>query len=96
MSSSGSTPSTYKGFTLPICPGWRQQRDEAGLAALSTHKRGRKPTIDPMAEKLAKLERKNAQQELRLRQAEAIIAAQKKISEILGVQLTRHEEPWLN
>jgi transposase len=62
---------------------WRRER--GALEALRTGHRGRKP--DPTREwreRLAQLEAEKARLEERLRQAEAIIAAQKKLSEILG------------
>jgi transposase-like protein len=60
---------------------WRQQR-EAGLTA---KKRGRKPTaVDP---RVKKLEQDNRRLTSRLEQAEAVIAFQKKVSELLGIPL---------
>jgi transposase-like protein len=68
---------------------WRRQRERGALEALRTRRRGRKP--DPAREwreRLAQLEAEKVRLEERLRQAEAIIAAQKKLSEILGLPLT--------
>ena len=60
---------------------WRQQRE----AGLTTKKRGRKPTaVDP---RVKKLEQDNRRLTSRLEQAEAVIAFQKKISELLGIPL---------
>ncbi len=65
---------------------WRRQRDQGALQGLSPKKRGRKARKpDPMAEKLARLERENGQLTKKLKQAQAIIEVQKKISEILGI-----------
>lgn len=61
---------------------WRQQRDQGALAALTAKPRGR-PAPGPGARRLADLEQENARLARRLQQAEAIIAAQKKLSEIL-------------
>jgi transposase len=65
---------------------WRRQREEGTLQGLSPKKRGRKAKpADPSAERIAKLEKENLRLTLNLRKAEIIIEAQKKISEILGI-----------
>jgi len=67
---------------------WRRQRTEGTLEGLRPRKRGRKPEPrNPLTKKVAELERKNRRLELRLKQAEKIIDVQKKVSEILGIQL---------
>jgi transposase len=65
---------------------WRRQREQGALVALAPKKRGR-PTapVSPLARRVAELERDNARLVRRLTQAEAIIDAQKKLSEILGL-----------
>jgi len=71
---------------------WRQQLAQRD-AQMPEPKRGRKP--DPLrAEKLKidKLERDNARLEKRLKQAEAIIDAQKKLCALLGLP-TVEEQP---
>jgi hypothetical protein len=56
------------------------------LVALAPKKRGRPATpVSPLARRVAELERDKARLERRLQQAEAIIEAQKKLSEILGL-----------
>jgi transposase len=57
---------------------WRRQREQGALVALAPKKRGR-PTapVSPLARRVAELERDNARLERRLKQAEAIIDAQK-------------------
>ncbi|MBU6429816.1 MAG: transposase [Cyanobacteria bacterium REEB65] len=70
---------------------WRRQRDEGGLAQLAPKKRGRKPKHDPRAVELAKLQRENERLAERLRKAELIIAAQKKIAALLGETLPEVE-----
>ena len=64
---------------------WRRQREHGALVALAPKKRGR-PTApgSPLARRVAELERDKARLERRLKQAEAIIDAQKKLAEILG------------
>jgi transposase-like protein len=65
---------------------WRRQREEGTLQGLSPKKRGRKAKpADPSAERIAQLEKENRRLNLNLRKAEIIIEAQKKISEILGI-----------
>ena len=66
---------------------WRRQREEGVLQALKPKKRGRKEKLkDPSAERIAQLEKENQRLKSRLRKAEIIIEAQKKISEILGIE----------
>jgi transposase-like protein len=65
---------------------WRRQRDQGALQGLNPKKRGRKAIPeDPSAERISKLERENQRLKNQLRKAEIIIEAQKKISEILGI-----------
>jgi transposase-like protein len=67
---------------------WRQQREEGSLSALSPRTRGRpaeKPHPDTL--RLALSERKLKHVERRLKQAEALLELQKKVSEILGIDL---------
>jgi transposase len=65
---------------------WRRQREQGALVALAPKKRGRPPTpVSPLARRMAELERDNARLARRLQQAEAIIDAQKKLAEVLGL-----------
>jgi transposase len=65
---------------------WRRQCDQGRFKGLSPKKRGRKPKArNPLAEKLAQLDRENRQLRQKLKQAETIIEVQKKISDLLGV-----------
>ena len=66
---------------------WRRQRERGILQGLDPKKRGRKAKPpDPSAGRIAELEKENQRLQGRLRKAEIIIEAQKKISEILGVE----------
>lgn len=66
---------------------WRRQRDEGVLQGLNPKKRGRKAKPkDSAVERISLLERENQRLKIRLRKAEIIIEAQKKISEILGIE----------
>jgi transposase len=65
---------------------WRQQRERGILNGLSPKKRGRKAKErNPLAARVAGLERENRRLTEKLRKAETIIEVQKKISEILGI-----------
>ncbi len=65
---------------------WRRQRDEGLLHALSPKKRGpKKKEQNPLAKKVAQLERENRRLHKKLHHADLIIEAQKKMSEILGI-----------
>ena len=67
---------------------WRKQRDEGALEGLAPKQRGRKSKRkDSLALERDRLERDNRRLTERLRQAETIIAVQKKVSELLGISL---------
>jgi transposase-like protein len=69
---------------------WREQYKAGALGALAPRKRGPKVSPkNPLAERVARLERENTRLEKRLAQAAAIIEFQKKVSEILGIPLSR-------
>jgi len=66
---------------------WRHQCERGVLQGLKPKKRGRKAKPqDPSAGRIAQLEKENLRLKNRLRKAEIIIEAQKKISEILGIE----------
>ena len=65
---------------------WRRARDRGELQALSPKKRGPKSVADSgLTKELAELQRENERLRGRLAQAEAIMEAQKKLSELLGL-----------
>jgi len=65
---------------------WRKQRAQGILQAMSPKKRGRKlKQKNPLAERVAQLEKENRRLQDKLKKAETIIEVQKKISEILGI-----------
>jgi len=67
---------------------WRRQRDRGALRELSARKRGRRPEPpNPLAARVAELEREKRKLERRLHRAETIIEIQKKTSELLGIPL---------
>jgi transposase len=72
---------------------WRHQREEGTLKALSPKKRGRKAhPRNPLAARVAELEREKRKLEKRLKQAETIIEIQKKTSELLGIPLSHQQD----
>jgi transposase len=72
---------------------WRRQAEKGTLEALSPKKRGPKEKkLDPSLLRIAELEKTNQKLEHKLRQAELIIAAQKKIAEIFQMSLDPKEE----
>ena len=70
---------------------WRQAQEQGKLAALTSKKRGPKPSTDSIfEEENAKLRRENKQLQVRLVQAETIIEVQKKLSGLLGINLEQN------
>ena len=69
---------------------WRQAREKGALVALSK-KRGPAKAPSEQTKELKRLQRENERLRRQLRQAEAIIDVQKKVSEILGVDLDQPE-----
>ena len=72
---------------------WRRQAERGTIEALSPKKRGpkeKKP--DPSLRRIAELEKATRKLEHKLRQAELIIAAQKKIAEIFQMPFDPKEE----
>ena len=67
---------------------WRREVQARSLEALEPKKRGRKVAPpNPLALRVTELERENQRLLRKLKQAEAIIDVQKKLSEILGITL---------
>ena len=71
---------------------WRRAREKGELDGLKSKKRGPKKTVDQeLAEENATLRRENERLRARLKQAETIIDVQKKLSQMLGVELPMQE-----
>ncbi len=68
---------------------WRRQREVGELAGLTPQKRGRK--VNRKSAEINQLQQENNRLEQKLEQAELIIEAQKKLSEILGIMLEREK-----
>ena len=67
---------------------WRLARERGELAGLSPRKRG--PQAKPKVareKRIAQLERENRRLRVRAERAEALIEVQKKVSELLGIEL---------
>jgi len=72
---------------------WRRIRREAGNAGLAPKKRGPQPkVVDERDRKIAELERQNAKLMARAKKAEALVELQKKVSELLGIDLADSSE----
>jgi len=74
---------------------WRRQRQKGLLTAMAPQKRGRKKAeINPLAPKVARLEKENRRLQQKLKRTELIIEAQKKMAEILNISqdLTESDE----
>jgi len=66
---------------------WRKQRENGQLEALSPKKRGRKEKAkNPLAPKVAELEKEIDKLRAKLKKAETIIDVQKKILQILELE----------
>lgn len=72
---------------------WRRARAAGELDALTPKKRGRKPVApNPHDKEITELKRALAKAELRAKRAEALVELQKKVSELLGIQLPKEDE----
>jgi transposase-like protein len=72
---------------------WRGQRRTGELGGLAPKKRGPTPQVkNPLAAKVAALEREVIRQTARAERAEALVALQKKVAEFLGTELQRDGE----
>ena len=67
---------------------WRAQRERGELTGLTPQKRGPAPRPkNPLAGKIAALEREVTRQTARAERAEALVEIQKKVAELLGTAL---------
>ena len=72
---------------------WRRARAAGELDALTPKQRGRKALANnPLEKRVLELERALAKSELRTKRAEALVELQKKVSELLGIQLPKEDE----
>jgi transposase len=71
---------------------WRRQCERGELAGLSA-KRGRKPEpVNPLAKRVAELEREKRRLERKLEQAELLLDIQKKASRLLEIPLRSQDD----
>jgi len=67
---------------------WRAARRRGELAGLATRKRGPKAKVRDVRDKrIAELERENRRLQRRAERAEALVGVQKKLSQLLGIDL---------
>ena len=72
---------------------WRKQRQSGELAGLRGKRRGpKRREKNPLAKRVRELERENVQLKRRAERAEGIVELQKKVSEILGIDLQKSAE----
>lgn len=70
---------------------WRAQRQRGELLGLTPKRRGPAPKAkNPLAAKVAALERELTRYKARAERAEALVALQKKVAEFLGIELHRN------
>jgi transposase-like protein len=72
---------------------WRRQRERGELAGLSAKRRGRKAKgVNPLAKRVAELERDKRRLECKLEQAELLLDIQKKASRLLEIPLRSRDD----
>ena len=75
-------------YSSTLCD-WRRQRDAGAFGALTPARRGPKAAeANPLAAEVALLQKNNALLTRRLARADAIIAVQKKLADLLGIPMT--------
>ena len=79
-------------YTSHLCL-WRKQRRAQELSGLAPARRGPVPkATNPLAAKVTALEKETRWLKARAERAEALVELQKKVSEILGIELQPHGE----
>ena len=73
-----------EGLFSSLISAWRAARDRGELAGLTPKKRGRKPSRNPLASEVERLQRQNARLEQELEKARIVISVQKKVALLLG------------
>ena len=72
---------------------WREQLRQVGELGLAPKRRGPAPKPkNPLAARVTALEREVARQKARAARAEALVELQKKVAELLGIELPRNGE----
>jgi transposase-like protein len=72
---------------------WRRARESGALAGLAPKKRGPARKVPhPLERKVVELQREVVRLQRRAERAEGLIELQKKVSELLGIQLPKRDE----
>ena len=77
-----------EGIYSSLLAAWRKQLELHGSEALAGRKRGPKPKLDAKDRRIAELEKRAARLEAKLSLAEKLLDLQKKVSVILGIDLS--------
>ena len=71
---------------------WRAARERGELAGLAPRRRGPRPkSVDPRDRRIRALERENRRLAARAERAEALVEVQKKLSQLLGIELPEND-----
>lgn len=82
-----------EGLYSSLLATWRAARQRGEISGLNPKKRGPKGRIRDLRDKrIAELERENRRLKRRAARAEALVEVQKKLSEILGIDLPESDE----
>ena len=82
-----------EGLYSSILTNWRRERDRGYMSGLASKKRGPKANeTNPLARRVAELERENRKLQKRLEEAQIIIEFQKKVADVLGIPLKKTED----
>ncbi len=76
-----------EGLYSSLLSKWREQRESGSLAGLSAQRRG--PKVNTQAVESARLQRENQRLHEQLERAKLIIEVQKKVAQLLGVELPK-------
>ena len=77
-----------EGLYSSVIAVWRRQREAGECSALTPKKRGPKAKVpDARDRELIEVQRKLAKAEARLKRAEALLAVQKKVADLFGIEL---------
>jgi len=72
---------------------WRRARDSGALSGLAPRRRGPAAKVPhPLERKVLELQRENSRLRRRAERAEGLVELQKKVSELLGIQLPKPDE----
>ena len=82
-----------EGLYWSLLSKWRRQAEQGGLAGLQPKQRGPAgKSVDERDKRIVQLERELAREKRRSERAEALVAVQKKVSQLLGIALPDNDE----